>query len=338
MTHTSYPFDSQNTTEVQYSKLFRELQDSGVVGSHGGPALQVFATGGGLFVSVRPGDGFVRGHYYNQSTQEDLAIAAPSVGARIDLVVIRLDPTLNKIELAVIKGDYTTGLMPPLVQSDVDNYEVPLAAIAVAPGVTSISVAAVSDLRPFVGSRVGVWSTATRPKTPRKAVLGLNTTTGVWEYWNGTAWAGINPPRVGQAITWSDAFATDSNDRRPTGAWTYRQSVGGFVSGTSTSNDTPIVIPADAGGLYAVTASVSVSASGLQDDGYVGLLFGGTMPFAQLSDVRSPLITSATNGVGTVSITLPLAPGQTIAPRYAVASGGSAKAISGSLSCYKVSD
>lgn len=192
MTHTSYPFDSQETTETQYSKLFRELQDSGVVGSHGGPELQVFASGGGMFVSIRPGDAFVRGHYYTQSTQEDVPIAAAEPSTRYDIIVLRLNPTANTITPDVIKGDYTTGLEPPLIQSDVDNFELPIGVVTVAPGVANISVAAVEDRRSFVGSRVNAWSFGTRP-SGRKASLGLNVDTGLWEYFDGMGWTPLAP-------------------------------------------------------------------------------------------------------------------------------------------------
>ena len=44
MALSSYPFDDQDTTETQYSLLFRELQDTGVVDSFGGTSFHATST------------------------------------------------------------------------------------------------------------------------------------------------------------------------------------------------------------------------------------------------------------------------------------------------------
>src|SRR5262249_6181475 len=51
----------------------------------------------------------------------------------------------------------------------------------------------ITDCRPWVGLSVGIWTTEGRPganriPSPRKGQLGYNTTTGAWEFWNGSAW------------------------------------------------------------------------------------------------------------------------------------------------------
>ncbi|ATW61301.1 minor tail protein [Streptomyces phage Alsaber] len=192
MAQTSYPFDAQSVTETQYSAYFRELQDSGVVGSSSGTALKVTSAGTSTSLSVAIGAAVVRGHFYNNDSVATVTIAAADTAARTDLVVLKLDPAANSILLTVRKGTAGQGVPVP-EQTATGNYELVLAQVAVGASVTSISAASVTDVRTFVGNRVRSWTTATRPATAdaRVGMLGYNTTTLAWEFWNGTAWTNL---------------------------------------------------------------------------------------------------------------------------------------------------
>ncbi|WJN62648.1 minor tail protein [Streptomyces phage phiScoe10] len=192
MAQSSYPFDAQSVTESQYSQFFRELQDNGVASSSSASDLKVASAGTNMTLTVQPGMAIVRGHAYSSTAVENLTIAAADTAARTDRVVLRLDPTANSITLYVLKGAAGGGV-PALTQTDTGTYELCLANVAVGANVTSISAASVTDQRRFIGSRIGSWSTALRPTTPRVGRLGLNSDTGVWEFWNGTAWADLAP-------------------------------------------------------------------------------------------------------------------------------------------------
>ncbi|AFV51346.1 tail protein [Streptomyces phage phiCAM] len=143
-------------------------------------------------LSVAIGAAIVRGHFYNNDSIATLTIAAADTAARTDRVVLRLDPAANSIVLAVIKGTAGGGT-PALTQTDTGIYELCLANIAVGPSVTSISAASVTDQRRWVGSRIGSWSTALRPTTPRVGRMGFNTDVLAWEFWNGSAWTDLAP-------------------------------------------------------------------------------------------------------------------------------------------------
>ncbi len=194
---SSYPFDDQDTTETDYSRLFRELQDSGVADSIGGASFAVTADASALSVTVAAGFAIVRGHAVLSTAAETVAITAPSAQTRIDRIVLRLDPVANGVTLAVLTGTPGSGA-PPLVQTDTGIYEVSLALVTVEPAVPTIAANAVKDDRTFVGSRVGAWSTATRPARPRTAQLGFNITTLTWEYFNGVGWKDLAP-----TVTWN---------------------------------------------------------------------------------------------------------------------------------------
>ena len=62
MTQTSFPWENIDTTETQYSYMFRTL-NSGVNDEPTGTALEVSA-GSGLTVDVAEGQAMVLGHYY----------------------------------------------------------------------------------------------------------------------------------------------------------------------------------------------------------------------------------------------------------------------------------
>jgi hypothetical protein len=195
---TSYPFDSQAVTETDYSRLFREFQSTGVADSVGGTGLSVYADGTGMTVKVNSGFAIVRGHAIYSTAIEPLTVTASNTTARVDRVVLKLDPATNSITLVVKPGTAGSSTPPALTQTDTGIYELSLATVAVGANVTSISAASVTGDRQFVGNTVGGWTTATRPGSPRTGRLGYNTTTATWEFWSGSAWTNIT-----QAIDWT---------------------------------------------------------------------------------------------------------------------------------------
>lgn len=194
MTITSYPFDSEDTTESQYTLLFRELQDSGVVDTFGGTAYAPSADGSGMTVKLQPGFAIVRGHAVNSDALYTVTIDPATSQQRIDVVVLRLDPTANTILPAVVKGTPATSgpPVPALTQSATAVYELPIAQVLVGANVTQISNDKVTDIRRYVAGRVGAWSTGTRPTSPRKYAFGFNTTIGAFEFHDGTTWVALD--------------------------------------------------------------------------------------------------------------------------------------------------
>lgn len=194
MAITSYPFDSQLTTESQYSKLFRELQDTGIVGSYGDVDLKVTANATGMKVQIAPGLAIIRGHVIWSTDVEELPIDAAGVNTRTDLIVAHLDPATNAITLQVVRGSDLGPTVPAMVQTDVDVYEIALATVTIPPGTVSITADKVSDQRTYTGQRIGSWRTATRPASPRIAKLGWNADVLGFEVWDGTAWSSLTVP------------------------------------------------------------------------------------------------------------------------------------------------
>lgn len=209
MAITAYPFDNADTSETQYSQLFRELQDSGVADSISSSGFQVSGNASAMSVSIQPGFAIVRGHAVSSTAVETRTITAAASSTRLDRVVLKLDPTENAITLEVKAGTPGGGL-PALTQTDTGIYEEPLGVVTVGAGVTSIALNRVADDRRFVGSRVGCWTTDTRPTGPRRGRLGLNITTGKWEFYTGSAWSDLLPSTVDNSTRWNGYTITVS--------------------------------------------------------------------------------------------------------------------------------
>lgn len=193
MAITSYPFDNQDTTESQYSKLFRELQDSGVVDGFTGTAFQPFGDSTGMNVKLRAGMAIVRGHVINSDAVFTVTLPAADSAARVDRIVLRLDPTANSITPTYIKGVAGQGA-PAMTQTDTDVYDLPIATVNVAGSAPNIGPTDVTDVRPFVRHRVGVWKTVNRPAAPRAYQPGINPDLGGrMEMWDPTKSAWVSP-------------------------------------------------------------------------------------------------------------------------------------------------
>jgi hypothetical protein len=149
MAQTSWPFENIDTSETQFSLWARNLGQGVIDGKL--LELEPFADGSGMNVKVRSGQALVRGHFYDSTTQETLAIAAsdPSLG-RKDAVVLRLDPTANSILLTVITGtpDASPSL-PALTQTDGGIYDLLIAEVNVGAGDLVVAAEDVTDSRPI---------------------------------------------------------------------------------------------------------------------------------------------------------------------------------------------
>lgn len=193
MAQTSYPFEGVDTTEAQYTTLIRNLVTggrSGVNSTPSGTALQPYGDGSGMIVKVPAGFAVVRGHGYNNSAEVSLTIVASEANPRIDTVVLTLDPSINSIVLAVVKGTAAvTPARPNLTQTETGVFQFPIADVAVAASATSIVSGNVSDRRTFL---IDTWTTATRP-TGAQGIFGWNSTNSTLEVYNGSAWADIVP-------------------------------------------------------------------------------------------------------------------------------------------------
>lgn len=201
MAITSWPYVAQDTTDVEYSRLYREGVDDGVADSLGGSGLQPFADGSGMVVKMRTGSAVARGYMMYSTEIESITIdpSSPTL-QRVDRLVLRLN--LSAVEgtprLApfILKGDPAPvgqAGAKPLTKTSTGIYDLLIGQITIEPGVNSIAADKVVDVRSFIGQTVGAWDASwKRPESPRKYKMGFNEETGGFEYWNGTAWKALN--------------------------------------------------------------------------------------------------------------------------------------------------
>lgn len=110
-------------------------------------ALQVQANSG-MTVQVTAGWGFIKCHWLNNNAPLLLTLdAADPILSRTDRIVMRLDTANRLCELAVKKGTSGSTSAPALTRVEGGIWELSLAQIAVAPGVTEITQAAITDER-----------------------------------------------------------------------------------------------------------------------------------------------------------------------------------------------
>jgi hypothetical protein len=119
------------------------------------------------------------------------------VNTRIDIVVVELDPTANTIVTKIVSGTAASAdpVAPTLTQSATGIYQLPIATLTIPTSTVAITSGMLADTRTFMGNRIGIWTTDTRPANPTAyQTLGYNTTIESHESWNGTAWVGFFNP------------------------------------------------------------------------------------------------------------------------------------------------
>lgn len=197
MAMSSWPYVAQDTTDVEYGRLYRETAGSdGMAGSYGDGTLAITGDSSGMQVKMAAGSALLRGYmFYNSAGGVVVPIEAPSLANRVDTVCLELNlsaPTIpERILPKVLKGTSGSSTPPGVTQTETGIYQIPLATVAVDAGVAVIAAAKVSSVRTWMDQRYGAWTTNTRPASPRKYKLGFNETTGEWEYYTGAAWVNL---------------------------------------------------------------------------------------------------------------------------------------------------
>ncbi len=174
------------------------LQGEGVLGTYGSTTAQVYANSSGLKVFVRPGNAHARGVAWSSTADIELDPGVNGSGAlRVDRIVLRMDPTGNTMVPFLIVG--TPGGGPPaLTQNAGGTWDIPLAYVNVAPGVSTINPSDVTDVRQFLPHKI----------RPLNSLFGLPAADGSAGflafdhnpsslgliYSNGTSWVSLKAP------------------------------------------------------------------------------------------------------------------------------------------------
>lgn len=109
--------------------------------------LQVVA-GSGMNVTVRAGKAWINGYFYQNTGDLTVQLAtADGQLKRIDRIVVQWNLTNRTISTKVKSSGFSASPTAPAVQRDADIFELVLADVTVAAGVTSITQSAITDQR-----------------------------------------------------------------------------------------------------------------------------------------------------------------------------------------------
>lgn len=203
MALVAYPFDAQDVSEAQFGALQGAALLSGIAGSSAADHFKVTANGSNMTLTITAVGGnslaLVRGHGVTMTANETRAVAAAEAGARVDLVVLRLDYATNTIAPVIVKGTSGSATPPSPSWGAGGFYDLPLAHIAVGAGVLFIAPANVTDIRRFAGYTIGTWFTASRPSGG--VAVGYNKSDLRWEFTlDGTAWSPLGAVDLTSAL------------------------------------------------------------------------------------------------------------------------------------------
>lgn len=139
-------FDRAKSSEF-FADFWKRLVSDGVLGQPS-DCFQVLSTGG-MNISVRPGFGFIQGHYAKDEQTAVFEIEPVTTGKRIDLVVFRLNRVERMIEIIIKKGIASNNpVKPALIREPYgDYYELCLAEITVDGLSAGLTQTAISDTR-----------------------------------------------------------------------------------------------------------------------------------------------------------------------------------------------
>jgi hypothetical protein len=197
MAQQSFPFENIDVTESQFSQWATNFQETGIKGNPLGTDLSVSAEGSTLSVEVAAGQAFIRGHYYINTATVELPVTSAGLNTRIDIIVLELDPSANTIVAKIIEGEAVSSapVAPELTQTATGVYQLPLATLTIPNSTLAVTNEMLVDVRTYVSTRVGVWTTDTRPANAVEyQTFGFNFTTLGHEFWTGDAWVSFANP------------------------------------------------------------------------------------------------------------------------------------------------
>jgi hypothetical protein len=283
MAEQSFPFENIDTTESQFSEWATNFQETGVQGSPTGTELGITVTGSDLNLTIAAGKAFIRGHYYINTSDLVLAVTSAGVNTRIDIVVVELDPEANTIVTKIVSGTAVASdpVAPTLTQSATGIYQLPISTLTIPASTVAITSGMLVDTRTFMGNRIGIWTTATRPANPTAyQTLGYNTTIESHESWNGTGWVGFFDPIstegdlvVGDATGQASRLGVGADDQVLTvvdGAPAWADAGGGGFYYNITAGGT-YTVNLEAG-LYSVASIGALTVGGVSINGNSGLV------------------------------------------------------------------
>ena len=140
-------FSDKSLVAEDFAKAFDGLISNGVLATNDANALKVTASSG-MNVNVAAGYFWADGQFGRNASAKTVTIeTASSDYVRYDRVIVRINQTLKRAEIAVLKGTATASPVVPDLTRDGTYYELSLATITVSASATSITTENIQDDR-----------------------------------------------------------------------------------------------------------------------------------------------------------------------------------------------
>lgn len=150
MAITYFPFDGTDVYQAQWAKMGSAWLDTGVVDGEVNE-LEPYGDSSGMQVKVKSGRAWVKGHLYDSTAEEILAIgAADGANPRWDLIILEVD-WVNKTMAVKILPGVAAGAPaePALTQTFGTKWQQSIARVVVDAGAATIAAAKVIDQRQY---------------------------------------------------------------------------------------------------------------------------------------------------------------------------------------------
>ncbi len=160
MVETAWPTVlSQLDSAAQARQMFSAFSADGIVRGVGN-LLAVFADSSGMFVKLPTGSAVISGATYNNSAQLNVTISNGGASPRIDRIVVRYTFSTGAVNVVAKQGTPNATPVPPTLQRDTSVWELSLAQVAVAAGLsTSIAPSNVTPEPVWAGGHAGTYYT-----------------------------------------------------------------------------------------------------------------------------------------------------------------------------------
>ncbi len=106
------------------------------------------SAGSGMQVYIEPGYGWINGYWCKSNARVTKSLSvAPSIGNRVDSVVLRYIRADRKIDIDVVEGEASSSSSYKQLVRNSDIYEIMLGYITVSAGATAITQSMITDTR-----------------------------------------------------------------------------------------------------------------------------------------------------------------------------------------------
>lgn len=133
---------------ADFARYFSMFISNGVFGGQLDELMVTSSSPNGMKVIVKPGRAWVNGYWYELDLAQDFQLStADGSYSRVDSVVLRWDKSIRELKIVIVDGVPGSSPVPAELLRNEEFWELRLAEVTVARGVTSITQDNIKDCR-----------------------------------------------------------------------------------------------------------------------------------------------------------------------------------------------